>query len=267
MSTTPHLLAGRSGRAVLLELGEHIVEHAHPHAHVLIKLDGADSSFSVAGQACAVRGDTFIAIDPWVPHAGPTTLLQGVTRILALYIDVSSGFGDASPQKIFHSCIGSVDAGLRHAALQLRDGMSAGTAVAADLDALLDRVLASHGRAATAPGAPFKYMDGRIRRLLRQMRAEPQLAHDVDACARAACVSRSHFFHLFRESTGVSPHLFFNGLRLEAAVEHLGRSSMPIHSVAEQLGFSAAGHFTRFFRHHTGSTPLAYRRGALQAAD
>lgn len=268
MPTTPHLLTGRYGRAVLLELGERIVEHAHRQAHVLIKLDGPDSSFSVAGRSHPVRDDSMITIDPWVPHAGPSTPGRGTTAILALYFDLPAADETAAltaRRPVFQRPCAPLDPALRRQVLALHRRMQQESAAPDEVDALLQAVLAVHGKR-QALRLPGTQMDFRIRRVLRQMQACPDFARDVDACANVACLSRSHFFHLFRESTGVSPQLFFNALRLERAFERLGSSSLPIHVVAEQLGFSAAGHFTRFFRHHTGSTPRAYRQGALLAA-
>ena len=265
MSTTPHSLAGTYGRAALLGLGERIVEHAHRQAHVLIKLDGPDSSFFVAGRRHPVRDDTIITIDPWVPHAGPVMRTAGQTTLLLLYFEPPVA-GEPVPlagrRPVFHRPSARLAAGLRQHVLRLGRRMQDEIALPDEVDALLQAVLAAHGLRPAGPW-PRGQMDFRIRRVLRQIEADPAFARDVDACASVACLSRSHFFHLFRESTGVSPQVFFNALRLERAVEQLGGSSLPIHAVAEQLGFQAAAHFTRFFRCHTGSTPRAFRQGAL----
>ncbi len=49
-------------------------------------------------------------------------------------------------------------------------------------------------------------------------------------------------------------------LRFEAAVQRLTQTQAPVGDVAHGLGFSAPGHFSRFFRQHLGITPSDYRR-------
>jgi transcriptional regulator GlxA family with amidase domain len=79
-------------------------------------------------------------------------------------------------------------------------------------------------------------------------------AVDLDNVARASGLSRRHFNHLFRSCTGVSPRVYVNALRVETAVGRLRRYDTEIGSISEDLGFSAHGNFTRFFRQHTGTS-------------
>jgi len=46
----------------------------------------------------------------------------------------------------------------------------------------------------------------------------------------------------------------------EAAVQRLTQSSEAVAEISDNLGFSAPGHFSRFFREHLGITPTDYRR-------
>jgi len=54
--------------------------------------------------------------------------------------------------------------------------------------------------------------------------------------------------------------VYTNVLRMEQAINDLSGGQMPIASLSEHMGFSAPGHFTRFFRQHLGITPSEYRR-------
>jgi transcriptional regulator GlxA family with amidase domain len=103
-------------------------------------------------------------------------------------------------------------------------------------------------------------MDWRIRRAVKAMRDDPGASLSVDRQARAAGLSRAHFFRLFGQATGVSPNVFLNVLRLESAVTSMVATQEPVASVSERLGFSAPAHFTRFFRDHAGVTPIAFRQ-------
>jgi AraC family transcriptional regulator len=73
-------------------------------------------------------------------------------------------------------------------------------------------------------------------------------------------LSRAHFFTLFQRDTRVTPLVYANVLRFEAAVQRLTHSQEPVGDVSHELGFSAPSHFSRFFRAHLGITPSDYRR-------
>jgi AraC family transcriptional regulator len=55
MSTALRIAHGAFGRVALLDMDRSLVRHAHPHCHVLIKGDGADTQFSV-GDSMVPRG-------------------------------------------------------------------------------------------------------------------------------------------------------------------------------------------------------------------
>ena len=103
-------------------------------------------------------------------------------------------------------------------------------------------------------------MDPRIRRAIALMREDIAHELDVDSLAERSGLSRAHFFALFQRDTQVTPLVYANVLRFEAAVQRLSRGQEPVSAVAHELGFSAPGHFARFFRQHLGITPSDYRR-------
>ncbi|SNR62135.1 AraC-type DNA-binding protein, partial [Tistlia consotensis] len=102
-------------------------------------------------------------------------------------------------------------------------------------------------------------VDWRVRRAIRLMQKDPCAAPDVGRLAAEAGLSRAHFFRLFGQSTGVTPHVFLNVLRLERAVASIVATDEPIGGMSERLGFSVPAHFTRFFRDHAGVSPGAFR--------
>jgi AraC family transcriptional regulator len=90
----------------------------------------------------------------------------------------------------------------------------------------------------------------------------PQVAEQV---ADMVGLSRSRLFQLFSEQLASSPLVYRSGIRLEEAVTRLRGRAPQLTELALDLGFSAPGNFSRFFRSHRGVTPSAYRR-VLQAA-
>ena len=82
----------------------------------------------------------------------------------------------------------------------------------------------------------------------------------VDEVASACGLSRSHFSHGFRISTGLSPHNWLIRRRVEKACEILRSQRTSLCEVALACGFSDQSHLTRLFHRTMGMTPRAWRR-------
>lgn len=99
---------------------------------------------------------------------------------------------------------------------------------------------------------------GVVRALMEERLGEPVSLADL---AAAAGLSVSQFSRQFRAATGVAPHRYLLGLRVERAVRLLGAGQVPIAEVAVRCGFSHQEHLTRVMRARLGTTPGAVRRG------
>lgn len=77
--------------------------------------------------------------------------------------------------------------------------------------------------------------------------------------ASVANLSPSHFAALFKRKTGYSALDFFLRLKMQRACQLLDNTSLPIKSVAEQVGFTDPLYFSRRFRQIHGCPPLQYR--------
>jgi AraC family transcriptional regulator len=78
--------------------------------------------------------------------------------------------------------------------------------------------------------------------------------------AKTANVSRFHFTKLFKMSTGCSPMVYLERLRIRRAQELIRSGEMRLADVALATGFADQSHFTRRFHRHTGYTPGYFRR-------
>lgn len=269
---TPSVLACSLGRVALLDLGCPIIEHAHPHAQILVKISGPDRRIPIAGTSHILSDTTAIFLEPWAPHAGIPDNGGSPTRILAFDIDIAPSIADATP-RTFHAdhARGMHDRrillphALREAAIEFHSRMEAGFATQDQADALID-LLSSlrHMRPVQGEGAAM--LDYRIRRVVSSVQSNPALGNNLSDCAQLAGLSRQHFFFLFRNSTGMSPRLFCNSVRLETAIQNLLDETTLIGSISERLGFSAPSHFTRFFVRHLGASPRKFREGSRLTA-
>lgn len=80
----------------------------------------------------------------------------------------------------------------------------------------------------------------------------------LEAVARAACVSRSHFARMFRLSTGRTVMEYLLERRIQRAKQMLEREERSMAEISNLLGFCDQSHFCRVFRRATGTTPRRY---------
>lgn len=101
---------------------------------------------------------------------------------------------------------------------------------------------------------------GRRRRVIEFI--EENLDHTIRLreLADLAGLSEFHFQRAFRETVGVSPHVWIAHRRVTRAKE-LMQAGEPLAQVAAECGYSSQSHFTRAFRIATGATPAAWRAG------
>lgn len=83
--------------------------------------------------------------------------------------------------------------------------------------------------------------------------------HRVDDYARMLGCSVRTLSRAAQAATGTGAREIINERRLLEARRLLGHSQWTAHAVAAHLGFTDAANFGRFFRHHTGLTPAAYK--------
>jgi AraC family transcriptional regulator len=107
----------------------------------------------------------------------------------------------------------------------------------------------------------------RIALTTRQLRwlddfIDANLAHKItlEDMAGQVALSPFHFCRVFKEATGITPHAYLTGRRIDCAKKGLQSDHASILDVALSAGFSDASHFSRVFNKHTGVSPSEYRR-------
>ena len=84
---------------------------------------------------------------------------------------------------------------------------------------------------------------------------------DIDHLVEMSYLSRSRFYHVFKEHTGSSPIEFQNKFRLNIAKDYLTfYPEYSISSVASTLGFNDSLYFSKLFKKEYGISPSQYRR-------
>jgi len=276
MSSAVKIFQGRFGRIALLDMDAPLVGHAHHHCHILLKAGGADSAFIVRGERAPLKADTAVLVNAWEHHAYAHDAAPGErTLILALYIEPGwlaelqrSLAMTAHPRFFPQKCVPISAATQRIVEEFVLEMWWADEVSPARMEELLFNLIIAVIESFTGwrdlvsllRMRPPVAMDPRIRQAIAMMREDLARELDVDTLAARSGLSRAHFFSLFQRDTQVTPLVYANVLRFEAAVGRLSHGNEPVSNVALDLGFSAPGHFARFFRQHLGITPTEYRR-------
>lgn len=273
MTTALSIVSGSFGRVALLDMDTSLVNHAHHHCHLILKASGPDQDFMVGGRAFPVRDDTAVVVNTWQEHEYVHQAHAERTLFLALYIEprwlagADASFSACSEPGFFEQSCLRLSPEIRRMRRQLAEHIASDVAGALhDVEEMiLDLSLAvAHGFSdwRERPRRPEHRgpKDYRIRRAVRAMQEGTGERVDLDRVASAAGLSRPHFNYLFRRCVGVSPAVFANAMRVEAAVDALRSQEIGIGALSDELGFSAQSNFTRFFQQHTGTPPHQFRR-------
>jgi len=94
--------------------------------------------------------------------------------------------------------------------------------------------------------------------VVRMMNAEVCSNLSIDYIAKKSYISVSYIKSLFAKYAGMSPKKYYAGLQIETAKYYLLKG-ISVKAVSEQMNFSSVNHFIRFFKTHTGYTPLHYK--------
>lgn len=276
MSSAVKIFQGRFGRVALLEMNAPLIGHAHHHCHILIKAGGSDSAFTVRGERAPLTDDSAVLVNAWEYHAYDHPVPpEERTLILALYIEPGwlaelqrSLAMSGHPRFFPKPCVRITPATRKiteEFVLELWWADEVSPARMEDLLfnlilAVIDSYSGWRDVMSLLRSKPPVAIDPRIRQAIALMKQDIAHELDVDSLAARAGLSRAHFFALFQRDTHVTPLVYANVLRFEAAVQRLTDGPEPVGDVAHVLGFSAPGHFSRFFRQHLGITPSEYRR-------
>ncbi|WP_159952960.1 AraC family transcriptional regulator [Rhizobium sp. 18065] len=282
MSNALRIARGRFGRVALLDMDRPLVRHAHPHCHVLLKVEGADTQFSVRDRLVPLTDESAVLINTWEPHAYAHDQARPKTVILALYIEPQwlghfrPNWAASHAPDFFASNVGSITPHIRSCTRTLAEAMVKEPNSAEVHEVLLGELMvAVIERFADWRAVPNSIrdlaarpvLDFRIRKAVERIKATPGEISDLDLLAADVGLSRAHFFRLFETSMGVTPRVFLNVQRLERAVAAVADGSESFAAIGDQLGFSVPAHFSRFFHDHAGSSPSIFRNVSRLSAD
>lgn len=282
MSEAREIAHGDFGRVALLDMDRGLVRHAHPHCHVLLKVEGDDTQFLVGDRVVSLTDEQTVLVNAWETHAYLHDPCRDRATILALYIEpawlgaLRRNWTASGAPGFFDRPVGATTPAIRGHARDLAAEMTLAPASRRIRDTLLPGLMiavierfAAWRETGPSPREASRRGDWRVRRAIARVRESPCTGTDAGALARDAGLSRAHFYRLFEQTAGAPPHVFVNAVRIERAVAQIVGDGANLADLGAGLGFSAPPHFSRFFRDHVGVAPSAFRsivrRGAAHA--
>ena len=100
-----------------------------------------------------------------------------------------------------------------------------------------------------------------VRQAMDYMRAHCAEHLSLGDVAAHVYVSQWHLSKLINKHVGQSFLDILGGMRVERAKALLADSSLRVHAIAEQVGYSDVAHFSKSFKRIVGMTPGEYREG------
>ncbi|MEM1313726.1 MAG: AraC family transcriptional regulator [Pseudomonadota bacterium] len=263
---------GDFGRAALYRLDRPISLHAHREGHLIFLVDGPDDgAVEVCGAIRPLSPRRAVAVSPWEPHRFIAPR-RGPGLYLTLYIK-PFWFLEAGRSAKYALSFGRtrIDVAGRIAELapRLTSLLLADEPAETFPEQLYELTRACFDQSwQWTPGASplaeahARFTDHRVRRSLRLMRERLHDEDGIDQIAAESGLSRPHFYKLFRKQMGITPNLYLNTLKTEAAIDDLLGTEKTVTDISHELGFASQASFTRFFTCNVGIAPSEYRRVA-----
>lgn len=249
--------------------------HTHEHFELLCLLEGATAYEFTDGRAVELRGGQFLVVPPNVVHRGAQDVRMPVNLCGIVFDPRRPGAWRNTP---------FTRADLTWLTARFQSHAMTISPLGPELRRLatsLSRHIRGHAEspADEAAGCNLRWLTcGALMEAARQFESnrsqlpertvaeavqhmEQHLASPIslETLARQAGYSRSRWFQLFKEATGMTPNDYLQRLRVAKARELLSGSQETVTGIAFAVGFSSSQYFSTVFRKYSGMTPAAYR--------
>lgn len=266
---TPSIRAWRPDVPGVAEvLHAHFPRHAYPmHVHdtwTVLIVDAGTVRYDLERHEHATGSTLVTLLPPGVAHDGRSVAGDGF-RKRVLYLDAGridpARAGRAVDRPDWGDPVLRAELDRVHRVLSRPgDELEAESRLALVTDRL-SRHLAGVDPVAREPRAP-----GLARRLRDLLDAHVVDGITLEEAAATLGAHPTHLVRAFRRETGVAPHRYLTGLRLDRARRRL-LAGEPVADVAVGVGFYDQSHLTRHFRRLLGVTPAAYAASGRPPAD
>ncbi|MBO7192451.1 MAG: helix-turn-helix transcriptional regulator [Bacteroidales bacterium] len=125
---------------------------------------------------------------------------------------------------------------------------------------MADMVWRKYGRYEPEHHSEMRRADGILKEfaelLVRNIQTEPEIGF----YAEKLCISKQYLSLIVKEKMRVTVGTVISSMRMEIAARLLRDPDLTIQQIAERLSFADQSSFGKFFKKHTGLSPLKYRQ-------
>lgn len=125
---------------------------------------------------------------------------------------------------------------------------------------MADMIWKKYGEELPSHTSEMKRSDGIMKDFIDLVVENITTETSVGFYAEKLCISKQYLSLIVKNKTRVSIGTILSAMRTEAATRLLREPELTIQEVAEKLSFSDQSSFGKFFRKHTGVSPLKYRQ-------
>ncbi|MGY1446978.1 helix-turn-helix domain-containing protein [Pseudomonas chlororaphis] len=225
--------------------------HHHDFPQIVLPQSGA-MEIEVDGRGGKVDASQGVVIAPGARHS---FLAERRNTFLVLDLDSPGNEAPLADSRFF-----AIDPQIRHLlgyASHSGALLSSSSPVASAWSALLLACLAR-----PTPSAPQRQTLVRALTYIEQHLGSPLSAR---AIAQAAGVSERSLYLLFERDMHSTPFAYISTLRLDRAIDLLGRTLLPISEIAQRVGYADQSALTHALKKARNQTPAALRKAARDA--
>lgn len=99
-----------------------------------------------------------------------------------------------------------------------------------------------------------------VEKFLKLVDSDFHKSHTVQYYAEKLCLTPNYLNELIKKDTSISAKQVIQNKLLTESKKYLLYSNLTIMEIAERLSFGMPSYFIRFFRKHTGNTPMQFRK-------
>ena len=124
---------------------------------------------------------------------------------------------------------------------------------------MADMVWKRYGRSAPTHHSEMRRADGILKEFAELLMQHARTETSVGFYAEKLCISKKYLSLIVKEKMRVTVGTVIASMRTELAATMLRDPDLTIQQVAEKLSFSDQSSFGKFFKKHTGMSPMKYR--------
>ena len=125
---------------------------------------------------------------------------------------------------------------------------------------MADMMWKKYGKELPSHTSEMKRSDGIMKDFTDLMLENIMSETSVGFYAEKLCISKQYLSLIVKKKTRVSIGTILSAMRTEAASRLLREPELSIQEIAEKMSFSDQSSFGKFFKKHTGMSPLKYRQ-------